>query len=60
MLVINGYVNCGFLCNFLLSNSELFFSIAEPITAFPGENFYFPGKIALLFLLAWAFKLKEC
>lgn len=53
MLQISGNVNCGLACNIPLSNSKFLFSFAEPITAFPGENFYFPGKIALLFVVSF-------
>lgn len=51
-LQVSGDMNCGLgVCNTPLSNTSFCFSSAEPITAFPGENSYFPGKTALLLVV---------
>lgn len=40
--------SCVIFPSLILVSGLFVFSFAEPITAFPGENFYFPGKTALL------------
>lgn len=45
--------SCIIFPSLILVSGLFFFSFAEPITAFPGENFYFPGKTALLSVVSF-------